>query len=119
MLRQVESPQKSSRRARPTGIRPPRHLSAAARKIWRLIETQWELDDGARFNLLVALKNFDRGEAAAELVRTEGIMIDGKPHPGIRIMKDCDLVMLKAWRSIGLDVEPPSHNIGRPPGSHK
>lgn len=77
------------------------------------------MDDGARFNLLVALKNFDRAEQAADLVRAEGIILNGKPHPGLKIIKDCDLILLKAWRSIGLDVEPPHHEIGRPPGRHK
>ncbi len=116
MLTEVKPPAARPARKKQTGIRPPRTLTKASRRIWKLIEAQWLLDDGARLNLATALKNYDLGEQAADLLRKEGIVVDDKPHPAIKILKDCDLVMLKAWRSIGLDVEPPRHEIGRPAG---
>lgn len=105
------------KRTKPGNIRPPRTLSAGAKRIWSMIEREWSLDNGARLCLATALKNFDLGEQAAEILRREGLILEGKPNPAIKILKDADLLLLRAWRSIGLDVEPPRHEIGRPEGS--
>jgi len=116
MLRLAQN-EKPAKKTEPAALCIFRGLSKQARQIAKQIEDQWILDDGARMNLFIALKNFDRREEAERLIAKEGLFLDGKKHPALQIAKDCDLILLKAWRSIGLDVEPPNHQIGRPVGS--
>jgi len=70
--------------------------------------------------LEAALRAMDRRDAALVLVAKDGLVIhDGKgrprAHPALAIAKDSELVLLRAWRQLGLDVEAPGRP-GRPPG---
>ena len=99
---------------------PPRGLSAAARRWWGQIHAGWAIDDSGRMLLEVALRAMDRRDAALTLIAKEGLVIeDGKgrtrAHPALSVAKDAELVILRGWRQLGLDVAPPGP-IGRPPG---
>jgi len=70
--------------------------------------------------LQVALEAWDRIQAARAEVDRDGLIITDpsgrrRPHPGLQIEKDQKLVLLKAWRQLGLDIEPPGA-VGRPAG---
>jgi phage terminase small subunit len=71
--------------------------------------------------LEAGLRARDRRDAALALVANEGLVIqDGKgrsrAHPALGIAKDAELVLLRAWRQLGLDVAAPG-KPGRPQGS--
>lgn len=100
--------------------RPPKHLSAEAKRIWRQVVAGWELDEGALLVLRQALEAFDRLNQARELIDHEGIVVTDpsgrrRAHPALAVEKEARLALLRAWRQLGLDVEPPGP-IGRPAG---
>lgn len=70
--------------------------------------------------LQVAMEAWDRAYQARAEVEKDGLLVVDpsgrkRPHPALQIEKDTKLVFLRAWRQLGLDVEPPGP-VGRPPG---
>lgn len=94
---------------------PPDDLSPGSQALWAQIHRGWALDDSARLLLTVALRAFDRGAAARALVERDGLMLKGRAHPALTVVKDADGILLKAWRQLGLEMAPPAP-MGRPPG---
>ncbi len=94
---------------------PPKHLSEGARGWWRKVARGWQLDDSGYLILEIALSAYDRLNQARELIAAEGLIQNGKPHPALGAEKEARIGLLRAWRQLGLDVEPPGP-IGRPPG---
>jgi P27 family predicted phage terminase small subunit len=100
--------------------KPPRHLSKESKKIWQNITEGWVMEMDGLVLLQVALEAWDRIQAARAEVDRDGLIITDpsgrrRPHPGLQIEKDQKLVLLKAWRQLGLDIEPPGA-VGRPAG---
>lgn len=100
--------------------KPPKHLSREAKAIWRQVVQGWEMDEGGLFILRQALEAFDRLNQARELIDREGIVVTDpsgrkRAHPALMVEKESRLALLRAWRQLGLDVEPPLP-VGRPPG---
>lgn len=93
----------------------PKHLSAESKRTWRRIASEYELTPDAAALLQVALENWDRAQAARELVNLEGLVIDGKRHPGTDIEKQAYGLFLRAMRQLGLDIAQPGP-VGRPAG---
>src|SRR4030095_10235674 len=100
-----------ARRSR-TAPPPPARLSAPARALWRQIHGHWAMDDAGRSVLVVILQASDRKATAAAIIAKQGLMKGARAHPLLAIIRDCDNVMLKGWRQLGL--EPPAP-MGRPP----
>ena len=101
--------------------RPPKNLSREAKKIWREINAEFELDYQAMVILKTALEAYSRLQAAREQIDAEGLTclsLGGflKPHPCLKIEKEARSGMLQAWRMLNLDLEPPGPN-GQPAGS--
>lgn len=101
-------------------LKAPAHLSAESKELWRAIVNGWALDEGGLLILRVALESFDRLNEARALVERDGAVIKDrfgnlKAHPALCTEKEARLGLLRAWRQLGLDVEPPGP-IGRPPG---
>ena len=98
---------------------PPRGLSKRSKENWRLVHQGWHLDDAGRPMLRVALSAEDRADEAQAIVKREGmIILVGKvrrAHPALQIVKDSQLIALKAWRQLGLQGAP-AGAAGRPPG---
>ena len=93
----------------------PNYFSQKARKLWASINGEYDLEDEAAELLRVALENLDLADKARELLRTEGLAIDGRKHPASDSVKLHDEMFMRAIRQLQLDVVAPGP-IGRPPG---
>ena len=76
---------------RKTSLNPPKHLSAAARKWWRALISEYEIADAAGLLLLTtALEAFDRMKAAGAVLDEEGPTFtdrygQARPHPAATV----------------------------------
>lgn len=98
-----------------TTPKAPKHFSEKARKLWRTIHQEYELEVESAELLRVALENLDLADRARELLRTEGLVVSGKKHPASDAVKLHDGMFMRALRQLGLDVVQPGP-MGRPPG---
>jgi anthranilate phosphoribosyltransferase len=96
-------------------MKAPAHFSEKTRKLWKDIHQEYELEPEADELLRVALENLDLADKARELLRAEGLVVDGKRHPASDAVKLHDGMFLRALRQLGLDVVAPGP-IGRPAG---
>jgi P27 family predicted phage terminase small subunit len=99
---------------------PPNHLSKESKQIWSEIVKGWEILESDFTVLRIALESFDRLQEARRVIDKEGmILVDGKgkkyAHPALAVEKESRTGLLRAWRQLGLDLEPPQP-VGRPPG---
>jgi hypothetical protein len=78
------------------------------------------VDDAGRAILSTALRAEDRGGKARALIAREGLIIphgkSTRAHPALSIVKDAELIALKAWRQLALQGAP-AGSAGRPPGA--
>lgn len=100
--------------------KPPAHLSREAKAWWRRITEEFTIDGGAELVLQATLEAFDRSRQARNVLEKDGLVIEDrfgqkKAHPAAAIERDAYATMLRGWRLLGLDIEPPGA-IGRPPG---
>jgi hypothetical protein len=93
----------------------PSVLSNKSRAVWRAILGEFELEAESLETLRVALENLDLADTARELLRTEGLVVAGKPHPASNSVKLHDGLYLRSMRALGLDIVQPGP-IGRPVG---
>ena len=104
--------------------KPPKGLSPEARKWWRLVTSDWALDESQLLVLETALESLDRVRQAQAQVAQDGLVLKNEKtgavvgHPSLRLEKDAKNQMLRAWKQLNLDVEPPG-SIGRPPGGRR
>ena len=102
-----------------TENKPPEHLSRSAKKLWREIDGEYFLGPESLPLLETALSNWDRVREAREIIEKQGLTLgEGeriRRHPACDLEKQYYSVFLRAWRQLGLDVEPPKPT-GRPPG---
>ena len=96
--------------------RAPTHLSAEAKTWWGKFVAGWALDDAACLIRQTALEAFDRMRAAQAAIRRDGLTVNGRAHAATIVERDSRLAMLRALRSLNLDVEPLRDKPGRPPG---
>lgn len=99
--------------------RTPKNLSGEARRIWRKINENWILDEAALVILESALESFDRMREAQAILKKDGIVIKDrfdqeKQHPASLIERDAKSAMLRALKSLNLDLEPLKDGPGRP-----
>jgi hypothetical protein len=94
----------------------PTHLSAEARVWWGKFVDGWRLDDAALLILQTALEAFDRMRGAQKVLKHDGLTVKGRTHPCATIERDARLAMLRALRSLNLDMEPLHDRVGRPAG---
>jgi phage terminase small subunit len=111
-----KTPEKDRKKEKPVSI--PRHLSAKARKFFRSVMTEFELEEHHLKLLTLACTAWDRAEAARLIVEKSGLTYNdrfGQPvsRPEIAIERDSRLAFARLLREIGLDAsEPPD---SRPP----
>ena len=100
-------------------LRPPTHLSREAKRWWRFIANEFELDEGNGLVLRAALESFDRLNQARKVLDKEGLTCldrfgQVRARPEVSIERDARIGLLRGWRQLGLDLEAPGP-IGRPP----
>lgn len=91
-----------------TDRRPPSHLSAEARKLWRSVVRDFDLEPHHLAVLLVALEAADRMREASRLIEREGLTTTdrygtAKAHPAVSIERDSRIAFLRGLRELGLD----------------
>jgi P27 family predicted phage terminase small subunit len=102
--------------------KPPPHISAAAKKLWNAIFTEYSIEDAAgRAILRAALEAFDRSQAARKAINKDGMTITGrdgqvKSHPLLTVERDNRSAFLAGLKALNLDLEPLRDSAGRPPG---
>jgi len=101
----------------------PAHLSAAAKKWWSKLISEYEFETpDSVMTLECVMECFDRATAAREMVEKDGAVLNDrfgqlKAHPATVIERDARMAMLRALKALGLDVvQPGTLPIGRPPG---
>jgi len=92
----------------------PVHLSIDARRHWNRITAAYEITADSAMILETGLANWDMAQVARELLRKEGMVVDGKRHPAIEVQKLGDMIFLRSMRELGLNIAPPG-DVGRPP----
>lgn len=101
---------------------PPKGLSTEAKRWWKRLRTEYEIEDDAGLLLLqTGLEAFDRMRHAQEAIRAEGMTVldrfgQRKAHPLLPAERDARAQMLAALRALNLDVEPLQDRPGRPAG---
>jgi P27 family predicted phage terminase small subunit len=89
-------------------MRPPKHLSLTARKLWRDICASHEVAHANQFALLrSACEAFDRAEGARQILAAEGITTKDRfgqlrAHPACAIERDARGQMIACFRALGL-----------------
>lgn len=97
----------------PTGsLKAPIHLSRAAKRWWRSIVENYDLEPHHIEILTAAAEALDRKDQARTLIAEEGIVISdgaGAPmmHPAVQVEDTAAVRMAHLIREIGLDVTPP------------
>jgi P27 family predicted phage terminase small subunit len=89
----------------------PKHLSVAAKRLWKAITTGYEIDEPAAMVLQATLEAYDRREQARAAIEREGaVQTDRfgfrKPHPSVAIERDAAITMMRGFRLLGFDQEP-------------
>jgi P27 family predicted phage terminase small subunit len=88
--------------------RPPAHLSASARALWRKLFLDYDLDDAGGLLLLQsACEAFDRLQGARRLLDAEGAVVTDRfgqkrPHPAAALERDARSQMHAAMRLLRL-----------------
>lgn len=99
-------------------LKPPRHLSKAARKWWSGVIESYEVEEHMIQTVTAAAEAWDRKEMARLILLKEGLTIpcrDGaKTHPAVGIERDSRLAYLRAVRELCLSAEDPDES--RSPG---
>jgi P27 family predicted phage terminase small subunit len=97
--------------------KPPEHLSIEARALWRRTYEVCDMDPPAVLLLNTMCEQFDRMRSAQALIRAEGLIVTeetaaGKvkkrPHPACVIEAAAAAALMKAWKLLGFDQQPPA-----------
>jgi P27 family predicted phage terminase small subunit len=89
--------------------RPPSHLKAPGRRLWRGILRDFDLrDEHDRARLLAACEACGRMTEARTTLDAEGLTFldrfgQPKPRPELAVERDSRIAMLRALRELGLD----------------
>jgi phage terminase small subunit len=102
------------------GHNPPATLTASSKAIWRRTLVTYNIDDEpGRLLLSAALHSLDRAEAAAALVKKQGLTFRDRhggyrANPACAIERDARRAMVLALKALNIDLEP-LNPPGRPP----
>lgn len=93
-------------------MRPPKHLSSIARKLWRDTCASHTVIDPNQFALLrAACESFDRANEAREILAREGLTVTDrfgqqKAHPCAAVERDAKASMIAAFRALNFAPPP-------------
>jgi P27 family predicted phage terminase small subunit len=101
---------------KPRRPRSPQHLTAEARRFWRQVVDEYQLEAHHLRILETGCEALDRMRQAQALIASEGMTVDGrfgpKQHPAVAVERDSRIALLRAIRELGLDVEAPAQSRG-------
>jgi P27 family predicted phage terminase small subunit len=100
--------------------KPPGHLSAASKRWFRSVVSEFVMSDTDLRVLTKAAEQFDISEETRRVLRTEGRWYTDpkgimRAHPAVKIEKDSTTLAARLVRDLQLDMPPP-RAPGRPPG---
>ena len=98
------------------------HLSKSSRKFFLKIMNQFELEDHHLEILSKACECIDRINEARLRIDKDGPYFKDrfsqlKPHPALKTEEQNKVIFARLIRELGLDVEPGTGEVGRPPGT--
>lgn len=102
--------------------KPPRDLSTFAKKAWKALFLEYQIEDAAGLQLLTEYcRAFMRAEDARATIRQEGAVVldrfkQKKEHPAVATERGAVASMLACLKALNLDIEPLRDRAGRPPG---
>lgn len=103
--------------------KPPKQLSAEAKKLWTKILDEYEISDIAGLSVLrTALEAFDSMRAAQKKIKDTGLLITDrwnqeKINPACAVERDSRAQFLQTLKMLNLDFfEPVRDSVGRPGG---
>ena|SRR3990172_9175932 len=102
---------------------PPKHLSAAAKRLWRSLTTEFVIADAAGLAILVSgLEAYDRAADARLLLDRDGAFFmdrykQPRAHPLAAVERDSRAAWMSALKQLNLDCLPARPGPGRPGGS--
>lgn len=87
--------------------RPPKHLSAPARRLWRETVESYELERHHLELLERACRSLDHAIEAEEIIRRDGLVVEGRygvrAHPAVGIVRDARTSFARLLREIDLE----------------
>ena len=100
-------------------MKAPAHLSAASKTEWARLAKEFQLDGDAALILQEYFEAKERKLAAQAAIAKDGICIrdrfgQEKAHPAAGIVRDCQALMLRSLKMIGLPI--PDETSKRTPG---
>ena len=107
---------------KPTAARPPRELSAAHRKLWAELTTEYGICDlGGLEVLRSGLQSLAQAEVAEQIVAEDGAVQTDRfgqkrAHPLLAVARDFRAQWQAALKALNLDVQPAQPGPGRPAG---
>src|SRR5262245_17308116 len=96
--------------------KPPKALSAEAKRLWRQVYDASEMDPAALVLLDQLAECFDRLREAQADIRKHGIVLEEKTdrgtvkrktNPACAVERDARAGLMRAWRLLGYDQQPP------------
>ncbi len=85
-----------------TLARPPKHLSAPARRLWRETVEAYELERHHLELLERACRALDHAIEAEEILRRDGLVVEGRygvrAHPAVGIARDARIAFARLLR---------------------
>ena len=102
--------------------KPPKTLSAEARRRWRQLAEEYGIVDAGGLQVLEAYAEaFDRMRGAQQQIDRDGTTYKDrfgqlKSHPLLTVERDARAAMLHALKALNLDLEPLKDGPGRPGG---
>lgn len=98
--------------------RTPPHLRPDTKRWFESVLADYELDEHHVRLLTLACEAFDRAVAASEIIRREGLVVDGprgmRLHPAVAIERDARIGFARLVRELDLDCAAPPE-AARPP----
>lgn len=96
-----------------TAPRTPAGLGPRGRRLWRSLVDDFDLAEHERGLLLEACRTSDDLDRLAAVVATEGVVVDGKPHPALVEARQLRIVLSRLVASLRVP-EDPEESAGRP-----
>jgi hypothetical protein len=95
---------------------PPRclNLSKPGRDLWKVCVKLYDFDEIQLDSLGRLCRAVERGVAAGEVLDREGLVLDGKAHPLVKVELQYMAMADRYAKSLGLTLEPLRTSLGRP-----
>ena len=91
--------------------KPPVDLTGDAKKIWKQIFAEIEVDTPAVLLLNLMMASWDRWQQARAAITKDGCTVTGrfgvKASPWMAIERDSAATVTRCWRLLGFDQAPP------------